>query len=149
VTNETSPNRIAPSEASGVRRQAGDVPSLRDGAEAPFSASEERGSAKAAAVIAYVEAATNAGLPVDRVARGMVARDTGRLLDDGWELPAILRAIDRFARRRRMAGHLAEWVRENAMDERESEHHDRNEAERASAPRTMRSLGDAMRAAGL
>ena len=124
----------------------GDVPLLRNGAAAP---SRERGAAKAAAVIAYLHAAAAAGLPTDRTARGMVARDTGSLLDEGWELPAILRAIARFAGKRRMRGHLAQWVRENAMDEREAEHDSRKRSDRAVVGRTMRSLAAAIREAGL
>ena len=124
----------------------GDVPLLRNGAAAP---SRERGAAKAAAVIAYLEAALAANLPVDRTARGMVARDTGSLLDEGWELPAILRAIARFAGKRRMRGHLAQWVREKAGDERVAEHEARKATDRRASEETMRSLAVALRDAGL
>jgi len=145
----TSHSRIAPSEASGVRRQAKGSASAEAARARASAPSRERGAAKAAAVIAYLEAALAANLPVDRTARGMIARDTGLLLDEGWELPAILRAIARFAGRRKMRGHLAQWVRENAGDERAAEHEARKRSDRAAVGQTMRSLAAAIREAGL
>lgn len=127
-----------------------DVPTT-SGAGRPLGTTEEdeRRAAKKAAVAAYVRAANAALLPVDRTARGMVAQQTGKLLDQGWDLPAILRAVDRFGRKRRMAGHLAEWVRENAMDEREKEHETRKESDRRTASSSMRGLAKALKEAGL
>lgn len=124
-----------------------DVPLLRSGAAAPSS--NERGDAQAAVVAAFIVGATSAGLPVLGRARGIIAGQAGLLLDDGWPLEAILRAVDRFARRRRFAGHLAQWCRENAADEREGEHFARKEVDRLTVKDTMRSLARAMKDIGL
>jgi hypothetical protein len=79
----------------------------------------------------------------------MIAGQAGYLLDDGWPVEAILRAVDRFARRRRFAGHLAQWCREYAMDEREAVHEAAKNDDRRTVKNTMRSLAKAMREVGL
>lgn len=121
-------------------------PTPRDPRDVPPTAAP-RASEQAAVVAGYVVAATAAGVPIEGRARAMIAGQAGRLLDDGWRVEEILRAVDRFARRRRFAGHLAQWCRENAMDERESVHAQRKRAD----PRDggLHALADAMRKAGL
>lgn len=125
----------------------GYVPLLRSGAAA--LPGRERRDAQAAVVVAYVSAAGEANVPIEGRARAMIAGQAGKLLDEGWPLEAILRAVDRFARRRRFAGHLAQWCRENAADERTNEHEARMRDDRRTAGDTMRSLAKAMREIGL
>lgn len=148
-----SPRKQVATDGRTDRRTDGptDVPLLRSGADGASrdQADDERRAAKRAAVAAYIRAANEALIPTDRTARGMIAQQTGKLLDQDWPLETILRAIDRFARKRRMAGHLAQWVRENAMDEREGEHADRMKSDRMTAKSSMHRLGDALRKAGL
>lgn len=125
-----------------------DVPFATQTAQSA-SEDQERGAAQAAVVAAYSRAAHEARIPIVGRAKPMIAGQAGYLLDDGWPVEAIIRAVDRFARRRRYAGHLAQWCRENAMDERESEHFARKDTDRRTVKSSMRGLGKALRDAGL
>jgi len=132
-----------------TQTQGKDVPfSAENGAAAP-SEDRERRAQQAIVVAAYAKAATEAGVPIIGAARAMIAGQAGYLLDDGWPVEAIVRAVDRFARRRRFAGHLAQWCREYAMDEREAVHFARKKLDRATAADTMRNIGRAIRDLGL
>lgn len=145
--SHADPNRDPMHNQTQSQSQGKDVPfSSENGAAAP---SEERGRQQALVVAAYAVAATEAGIPILGAARAMIAGQAGYLLDDGWPVEAILRAVDRFARKRRFAGHLAQWCREYAMDEREAVHHARKELDRRTAGDTMRNIGRAIRELGL
>lgn len=134
---------------AGRGRVGKDVPLTTSTALRAAEDDAERRGAQAAVVAAYSRAARESLVPIVGRAKAMIAGQAGQLLDDGWPLEAILRAVDRFARRRRYAGHLAQWCRENAMDERESEHFARKDSDRKTIKTTMRTLGTAMRDAGL
>lgn len=145
MTERTSPKRISPSEASGVRRQAREVRSATAvaGAAAP--------SLGASTVVgAYVRAAKEAGNDrfCDSQSKAIIGARAKRLLAD-YPIEVVVSAVMRFAKSNRNPAFLGEWVRIEDADLRAEEWEKFKAQDKRDAPGTMRAIGRAIKEMGL
>lgn len=103
-------------------------------------------------VVAYAKAAKAAGNLrfLDPRSRAILGSQAKRLMSDEWPVTLLVRAAARFAGTQRNPSFLAEWTRLEYADEREAEWAAIKAADTpARAAQSMRSLGQALKDAGL
>jgi hypothetical protein len=90
-----------------------------------------------------------AGGSASREERAILGLNAKRLRDRGASESDILAAVREYAQTKRWPRYIAEWTTEKHLADEDEAHRKRLAADRRDASKTMRSLGEAMRAAGL